>query len=262
MLRVAVLFSVAVLSLTVPAFSQKSKTRPILKPVPTKRLNFAAAQKLLEGEAEGNLQKQMTREVVTFTLTRLNAGPIVELYYPVAPNIPSAKVKITTVPGYGVWYESEAVYREAKRPRHALEELIPDTDTFIAEAPALVARLEKRLRVKLDYSRASLKRLDALVANVQGMLAPAETDPRLFQELLAYYGETLRRALDAEWKATTEVYGKNYSHNVPGLRYLAKSVNQFKLLKPGSSVLSAMFDERNRGASVTLAFDKDVAAAR
>ena len=262
MFRTTALLLMTALFCVVPAYSQKAKTRPVLKPAPIKRLAFAAAQKLLAGETEGNLQKQMTREIVTFTLTKLSGGQIVELYYPVTPNA-TMKAKVTTVPGYGVWYESEAVYQEAKRPRHALEGLLPDTEAFIAQVPQLVARLEKRLRTKLDYSRASLKRLDSLVANTQGVLAPTEVDPKLFQELLAYYGETLRRALPyGEWKTTAEVYGKNYSFQVPGMRYLAKSVNQFKVLKPGTSVMSALYDEKTRGSSVTLAFDKDLAASQ
>jgi hypothetical protein len=246
-----------------PAFGQRSKNRPALKPAPIKRLAFAAAQKLLEGETEGNLQKQMTREIVTFTLTKLSGGQVIELYYPVTSNIPSARVKMATVPGYGVWYESEAVYQEAKRPRHALDGVLPETNVFIEQVPQLVARLEKRLHTKLDYSRASLKRLDSLVAGKQGLLAPTELDDRLFQEVLAYYGEVLRRALPyGEWKATTEAYGKNYTREVPGLRYLMKSVNLFKVLKPGTSVMSAFYDEKTRGTSITVAFDKDIAAAR
>ena len=246
-----------------PAFSQKLKLRPTLKSAPIKRLAFPAAQKLLAGETEGNLQKQVTRDILTFTLTKLATGQVLELYYPVAPNIPSNKIKVTTVPGYGVWYESEAVFREAKRPRHALEDLIPNTNVFIEQVPQLVARLEKRLRTKLDYSRESLRRLDRHVAAVQGMLAPIETDPKLFQELTAYYGETLRRTLSyGEWKSLEERYDKSHTFAVPGVRYLAQSVNQFKLLKPGASVISAMFDEKNRGTSITLAFDKDLAAAR
>ena len=246
----------------VPAYSQKAKTRPVLKPVPIKRMAFAAAQKLMAGETEGNLQKQVTREIVTFTLTKLSGGPIVELYYPVTPNA-TMKAKVTTVPGYGVWYESEAVYHEAKRPRHALEGLLPDTEAFIAQVPQLIARLEKRLRTKLNYSRASLQRLDSLVANVQGVLAPTEMDPKLFQEVLAYYGETLRRELAmTEWKIEPEVYGKNYSFQVPALRYLKKSINLFRVLKPGTSVMNAFYDEKTRGTSVTMAFDKDMTAAQ
>jgi hypothetical protein len=260
--RTITLFCFAMLVCIVPAFSQKAKTRPVLKPVPIKRMPFAAAQKLLEGETEGNLQKQVTREIVTFTLTKLGNGQVLELYYPVTPNA-TLKSKVVTVPGYGVWYESEAVYLEAKRPRHALESVLPDSEAFIAQVPQLVARLEKRLGTKLDYSRASLKRLDALVARVQGVLTPTETDPKLFQELLAYYGETLRRTLPyGEWKTTSEVYGKNYTFQVPGMRYLAKSVNQFKVLKPGASVMNALYDEKVRGSSVTVAFDKDLVTAQ
>ena len=265
MFRTTVLLLMTALFCVVPAYSQKAKTRPVLKPAPIKRMAFAAAQKLLADETEGNLQKQVTREIVTFTLTKLSGGQMLELYYPVTPNAHTAsiKAKVTTVPGYGVWYESEAVYQEAKRPRHALEGLLPDTEAFIAQVPQLVARLEKRLRAKLDYSRASLRRLDSLIANVQGVLAPTEMDPKLFQEVLAYYGETLRRALPySEWKTTAEVYGKNYSFQVPGMRYLMKSVNLFRVLKPGTSVMSAFYDEKVRGSSVTVAFDKDMAAAQ
>ncbi|NOT63948.1 MAG: hypothetical protein HOP19_27355 [Acidobacteria bacterium] len=263
MFRVVLSLVVMALWFPLPVFGQKSKSRPVLKPTPIKRMTFAAAQKLIEGVTEGNLQKQMTREIVTFTLTKLSGGQVIELYYSVTPNIPSSRVKVTTVPGYGVWYENEAVYQEAKRPRHALEGLLPDTTVFIEQVPQLVARLETRLRTKLDYSRASLKRLDSLVAHTQGALAPTELNERLFQEVLAYYGEVLRRALPyGEWKATTETYGKNYTHQVPGMRYLAKSVNLFKVLKPGTSVMSAFYDEKTRGASVTTAFDKDIAAAQ
>ena len=262
MFRTTTLLLIVASLCAVPAFSQKSKTRPVLKPQPIKRLAYAAAQKLLVGETEGNLQKQMTREIVTFTLTKLSSGPIVELYYPVTPNA-TLKTKVTIVPGYGVWYESEAVYQDAKRPRHALEGMLPNTETFIAEVPQLVARLEKRLHTKLDYSRASLKRLDSLIANVQGVLAPTEMDPKLFQEVLAYYGETLRRGLAmTEWKSEPEVYGKNYSFQVPGLRYLKKSINLFRVLKPGTSVMNAFYDEKVRGSSVTVAFDKDMTAAQ
>jgi hypothetical protein len=246
------------------AFSQKPKPRPTLKPAPTKRLAFAAAQQMLAGETEGNLAKQIVKERVAYSLTKLASGQVVELYYPVAPNIQTTgKTKVSSVPGYGVWYESEAVYREAKRPRHALEDLIPNTETFITDVPQLIARLEKRLRTKLDFSRASLRRLDSLVASVQGVLSPTETDTRLFQELTAYYGETLRRTLSySEWKPVQERFDKTNSFAVPGLRYLAPSVNQFKLLKPGASVMNALYDEKNRGSSVTIAFDKDMETAR
>lgn len=255
--------AIALLLLSVvPALSQKSRQKTVPKPAPIKRLPFAAAQKLLVGEEEGNLQKQMTRDVITYSLTRFISGQVLELYYPVTSNMPSAKGKTAAVPGYGIWYENDAVYRESKRPRHALEDLVPNTNDFIAQVPQLITRLEKRLRARLDYSRASLRRLDALVAQTQGILAPTETDPKLFQELLAYYGETLRQALAGEWKPVEDRYGKNFTHNVPGLRYLMKSVNQFKTIQPGVSVMNAMFDEKNRGTSVTLAFDRDLAATR
>jgi hypothetical protein len=261
LLRIVVSVFALVSCLVAPAFSQKAKPKAVAKPAPIQRLTFAAAQKMLEGEEEGNLQKQTTREVVTYTRTRFISGAVLELYYPVMSNVAAGKGKVATVPGYGVWYESQAVYNDAKRPRHALEDLIPNADAFITEVPQLVARLEKRLRTKLDYSRASLKRLDALLGR-QGILAPTETDAKLFQELLAYYGETLRQTLGGEWKPVEDRYGKSHSFNVPGLRYLMRSVNQFKLMKPGASVLNALFDEKNRGSSVTLAFDKDLAAAQ
>ena len=165
------------------------------------------------------------------------------------------------VPGYGVLYESEAAYNDATRPRHALEDLIPDGRAFIASVPQLVARLEKRLRTRLDYSRASLRRLDALVASYRSTHADSPTiDATLFQELTAYYGETLRRALNAEWQATEERVGKTqFIQLEPNLRFTAPGALRSQLLKPWSSILNALYEETNRSGSVTQAFDAESA---
>ena len=236
-------------------------------PAGSKRLPFVQAQKLLEGEKEGNLNKRATFDVLTYTLTRLRSGQLLELYYPVRANMPTSKssAKNATVPGYGVLYESEADYTETTRPRHALEDLIPDGRAFVDSIPQLVALLEKRLRTgagKLDYSRASLKRLDAYIASYQSAHTTAETNAQLFQELTAYYGETLRRALNGEWQLTNERVSKTRVQIEPNIRFVPGSSTRAKIVKPWSSVHGALHDEERRGVGVTKAFDADLAAAR
>jgi hypothetical protein len=236
--------------------------KPESKPASVRRLPFAQAQKLLAGEAEGNLEKRLNRELLTYTRTRLSNGQVLELYYPVTANQVTGKRTATTAPGYGVLYESAAIYTDATRPRHALEDLIPDAQAFVAALPQLVARLEKRLRARLDYSRASMKKLDAFIVAHQRNHTTAETDAQLFQELTAYYGETLRRALAAEWVIAPERVGKSHAQNEPNLRVTASGAARSRLLKPWQSVLNALCNEDKLGSGLTKAFDADVAAAQ
>lgn len=257
------------LLLVVPTFSQgrKPKSVPAGPPPFNKRLPFAQAQQLLAGESEGNLNKRMTFETVTYTLTRLRNGQVLELFYPVTPNQPTkpgSKARGATVPGYGVLFESEAAYQDANRPRHALEELIPDARSFVSNVPQLIARLEKRLRVgagKLDYTRASLRKLDVFVANYRSAHeVGVETNPQLFQELTAYYGETLRRALEGEWLLSSERVSKTYVQTEPNLRVTGGYATRSRIIKPWSTMLSLLYDEDKRSTSVTKQFDAEVAA--
>jgi hypothetical protein len=236
-------------------------------PASVRRLPFAQAQRLLEGENEGNLDKRIVADMPTYTLTRLRSGQLLELYYPVRANMPAGKgaAKNAIVPGYGVLYETEADYKEATRPRGALEDLIPDGRAFVDSIPQLVAQLEKRLRLgagKLDYSRASLKRLDAYIAAYQSAHTTAETNAQLFQELTAYYGETLRRALGGEWQLSNERVSKTHVQIEPNIRFTPVGSARSKLIKPWSSVHGALHDEEKRGVGLTKAFDMDLAAAR
>jgi hypothetical protein len=253
------------LSLAAAAFPQKKRQPP--PPSNINKIPFAQAQKLLEGEREGNLNKRTAGDALTYTLTRLRSGQLLELYYPVKPNVPVGKgaAKNALVPGYGVLYESEADYSEATRTRHALEDLLPDGRAFVSDLPQLVARLEKRLRLaagKLDYSRASLKRLDAYIAGYQSAHTTAEINPQLFQELTAYYGETLRRALNGEWQLSQERVSKTQVQIEPNLRFVSAASAHSKLIKPWSSVYSVLHDEDKRGLGLAKAFDADLAAAR
>ena len=255
------LFCLTNLALGQTSKPAKAKAKPVA--AGPRRLAFAEAQTLLAEAREGNLEKRVSRDMVTYTRTRLPNGQVLELNYPVTANQPvKGKVPRTSlVPGYGVLYESEAAYNDATRPRHALEDLIPDGRAFIASVPQLVARLEKRLRTRLDYSRASLRRLDALVASYRSTHADSPTiDATLFQELTAYYGETLRRALNAEWQATEERVGKTqFIQLEPNLRFTAPGALRSQLLKPWSSILNALYEETNRSGSVTQAFDAESA---
>lgn len=261
-------YLLSLLCLAVPALSQTPQAaQPKAKPKSAggpRRLAFAEAQKLLGEAREGNLEKLLRREQVTYTRTTLASGQVLELFYPVTTNQPAkaGKPRTTTAPGYGVLYESLAAYNEDKRPRHALEGLIPDGSAFIATVPQLIARLEKRLRAgRLDYSRASLRKLDSFVAAYRSNHLSSETDAALFQELTAYYGETLRRALNAEWQVLNERVGKTqHVQPEPNLRFTPSGAVRSLVVKPWSSVFNALYDEAQRGGAVTRAFDADVAA--
>lgn len=237
------------------AFAQQIKSKTKLT---SKRLSLAEARRLLTGEAEGNLSNQPNK----FSRTKLNSGQVLELYYPITTANPSRKGRTYTAPGYGVLYESEAAFKDATRPRHVLEELIPDGSGFVANIPQLIARLERRLGVgsgKLDFSRASLRRVDSLVAGFHSSHTTAQTDPRLFQELTAYYGESLRRALSGEWRIREERFGETHIQSEPNISFSSSGKN--KEIKPWSSVINALYDEDKRGVRLSTVYDADVKAA-
>ncbi|MDX2029723.1 MAG: hypothetical protein SF339_03570 [Blastocatellia bacterium] len=225
------------------------------KPPATRRISFAEGKKLLSGQTEGNETNQPGR----FTRSVLGDGRVLELFYPISVPASARRSGRAAAPGYGILYESEAAFHELTRPHHMLEELIPDGRSFVASIPQLVARLEKRLG-RLDYSRESLRRLDGLVAGFHSTHTTAQTDPRLFQELTAYYGETLRRALQAEWKIREEKVGKTHVQTEPNLAVLNGGKN--RELKPWSSVITALFDEDKRGIRLTKVFDADLSALK
>src|SRR5205823_6040125 len=172
----------------------------------------------LEGETEGNLAKRQN----IFSRTRLRSGQILELYYPLSVSKQTGKTRPASVPGYGMLYESETAYADTLRPHHILEDLIPDAQSFIASIPQLTLNLQKRLRAgaqALDYSSASLKRLDLYIASYQRLHTTADTDPQLFQELTAYYGETLRRALNGQWRIHQEKVDRTHRQAEPNISF-------------------------------------------
>lgn len=225
------------------------------KPKPSRRISFAEGQKLLAAETEGNLAKQPGR----FTRTRLSDGRVLELFYPISTPNPARKSRPLVAPGYGVLYESEAALDEATRPRHMLEDLIPDGRAFLDNLPQIIARLEKRCG-KLNYTRESLRRLDGLIAGFHSSHTTAQTDPKLFQEITAYYGETLRRALNGEWRVREEKVGKTRVQTEPNLVFTADGKQ--KEMKPWSRVITALYDEENRGIRLSKVFDSDLAQTR
>lgn len=250
-------FSALVLSLLLifnaSAFAQRSQ--PKVKAA-GRRLGFAAARALLTNETEGNLANQPGK----FTRTRLGNGQVLELHYPLTTLNPTRRSKTATIPGYGVLYESEAAFKETMVPRHALADLIPDGRGFLDKVPQLVARLERRLGVgagRLDYSRQSLRRLDAYIAGFHRTHTTAQTDAQLFQELTAYYGETLRRATNGAWRIHEDKTGGARVQAEPNV---ASATG--KEIKPWSSVLTALYDEDRRGIGLTKVFDADVKAAQ
>jgi hypothetical protein len=237
----------------------RPKASPKPKPGEPQRLTFAEAQSRLEGEAEGNLAQRSN----IFSRTRLRSGQVLELYYPIAPPKSSGKSRTAGVPGYGLLYESEAAYRDSIRPRHILEDLIPDAQGFLGSIPQLVASLQKRLRASaqaLDYSPASLKRIDLYIASYQRSHTTADTDPQLFQELTAYYGETLRRAVNGEWRVRHEPLDRSRAQAEPNIIFGAGSASGE--LKPWDSVVTALHDDNHKGKKLSAALSADVEAAR
>jgi hypothetical protein len=217
-----------------------------------RRLGFEEAVRIVTGEDEGNLARQAGR----FTRTRLRDGRIVEIFYPLTAN---ARTPRNRVPGYGMLYSSAASFEEANRPRHMLEELLPDGRSFVTQIPQLIIRLERRLRVspgRLEMNRAGLRRVDLFLRNHHASHTTAQTDPRLFQELTAYYGETLRRTLQGEWKIDEERVSANHRQAEPNL-----VVGNGRTIKPWSTVIRVLYDEDNRGFGLTRSFDTDSRAS-
>jgi hypothetical protein len=250
--RLSLIAAILILPLNINSLSQPSINQR--RPAPRK-IGFAEAQKLLANENEGNLSKQPGK----FSRTKLSGGQVLELYYPITAPDPRRKLRPTTVPGYGMLYESELAYKEANRVPHVLEDLIPDSHRLVGEVPQLVARLEKRLRLgagKLDYSRASLKRVDAYLAGYLRSHSTMQTDPQLFQELTAYYGETLRRAVGGEWRVREDKVSKYPEPNI------IIGGGGTKEIKPWSGLITILYDEEKRGAGLTKLFDADADATR
>ena len=250
--RLLLIAALLIIPFEINSLSQPSRTPK--RPAPRK-IGFAEAQKLLADENEGNLSKQPGK----FSRTKLSGGQVLELYYPITAPDPRRKFRPTTVPGYGMLYESELAYKEANRVPHVLEDLIPDSQKLVGDIPQLVARLEKRLRLGaggLDYSRASLKRVDGYLAGYLRSHSTMQTDPQLFQELTAYYGETLRRAVGGEWRVRKDEVFKYPEPNI------MISGGRVKEVKPWSGLISILYDEEKRGPVLTKLFDVDSGAAR
>lgn len=249
--------------LTAFGHAQASKPKPTPTPKPKpgdpQRLAFADAQRLLDGEKEGNLAQRPN----VFSRTRLRTGQILELYYPITAVGASAKAKASSVPGYGLLYESEAAYQEAMRPHHILEDLIPDPHAFVASIPQLTASLQKRLRLgaaALDYSPASLKRIDLFIATYQRAHTTADTDPQLFQELTAYYGETLRRAVNGQWRVSSAKIDRTHTQAEPNIIF--ESGGASGELKPWDRIVTSLHDDNHKGTKLAEAFSADIEAAR
>ena len=254
--RLSLIAALLILPFNVNSFSQQPKNKTNQA---ARKVGFAEAQKLLANENEGNLSKQPGK----FSRTRLSGGQVLEVYYPITTPNPRRKSRPVTTPGYGVLHESELAFKEANRPRHVLEDLIPNGHKLVGDIPQLVAKLEKRLRLgagKLDYSRASLKRVDAYLAGYLSSHSTMQTDPQLFQELTAYYGETLRRAIGAEWRVREERVSE--LHKQPEPNIILNSGGGAKEIKPWSGLISVLYDEDKRGAGLTKLFDADLAATK
>lgn len=224
------------------------------------RIGFDDARRLLDGEREGNLNHRPG----SYSRTQLRDGRILELFYPIAATARTgARRRPAGIPGYGLLYATAADYEEAHRPRHILEELLPNGASFIGEIPMLIERLEKRLRTgsrRLEYTRASLRRIDAYLAAYRRTHTTADADPAFFQELTAYYGEVMRRELAAEWRIHQESIAQKHVQAVPNLIFTGAGGK--RELKPWSTVLNVLYNEDVRGLTITAAGEADLRAAR
>ena len=221
---------------------------PKANPVLSHRISFEEARRIVSTDDEGNLMRQPDR----FTRTRTRGGQVIEIYYPL--NV-SGRTR-GGVPGYGILYPSEAAFREATRPHHMLEDLIPDAQVFVSQIPQLIARLEKRLHLtpgQLQFSRLGLRKVDGYLRLHHASHTTAQTDARLFQELTAYYGETLRQSANGQWRIHEERVSELHRQSEPNL-VLSHGVE----VKPWSSVIRALYDEDNRGIGLTRSFDSDL----
>jgi hypothetical protein len=254
--RRILLAAAATLFLSFAAFSQQTQVKH-------ERLTFEQAKSLLEsdGAREANLGKRSDG----YSLTRLNTGRVLELFYPIksSPSSPrSAKApRSASLAGYGVVYDSEASYREAMRPRHILEELLPDGQVFVAQVPDLIARLERRMKIgkgRLDYSRETLRRVDSFVSSYRRAHSTADTDPAFFQELTAYYGEVLRQETSGEWVVRSENIAQQLIQRVPNVAFVRDGARLER--RPWSTVLNVLNNEDHRNLSLTSARDADLRA--
>ena len=239
------------------ATAQKAPSPGRNDPILSQRISFEEARRLIELEEEGNLSRQPNR----FTRTHLRSGQVVEIYYPLRVVNRTSRVQRSAVPGYGVLYPSLAAYQEATRPRHMLEDLIPDGRVFVSQIPELIQRLEKRLRIasgRLHPTPEGLRRVDQFLRLHHATHTTAQTDPRLFQELTAFYGETLRRAVGGEWRIEEEPVGPTYRQTEPNLWLSGGGVPRSQ--KPWSSVIQALYDEDRRGAGLSRSYQTDLAA--
>ncbi len=253
------LIAIGLISLFNPSsFSEPSKNGNKNKST-SRRVSFAEAQRLLTNENEGNLSKQPGK----FTRTKLSTGQVLEVYYPITARSPARRSRPVTAPGYGLLYESEAAFKEANRPRHVLEDLIPDGHKLVGNIPQLVAKLEKRLRAgagKLDYSRASLRRIDAYLAGYLNSRSTMQTDPQLVQDLTAYYGETLRRAINGQWRIREERVGESRAQAEPNI--ILTYGGRTKEIGPWSGIIIALYDEDRRGTGLIKVLDADIRATQ
>ncbi len=249
MVAAALLFSCA-------AFSQQS-------PQKNERLTFEQAKSLLEtdGAREGNLGKRSE----SYSLTRLGNGKVLEIFYPIKSSASSTRStkapRSASLAGYGVIYDSEISYREAMRPRHILEELLPDGQAFVAQVPDLISRLERRMKIgkgRLDYSRATLRRVDSFVSSYRRAHSTADTDPAFFQELTAYYGEVLRQETSGEWVVRSENIAQKLVQRVPNVAFVREGARLER--RPWSTVLNILNNEDHRNLSLTSARDVDLKA--
>jgi len=239
------------------AAAQKASSPTRNDPILSQRISFEEARRLIENEEEGNLSRQPNR----FTRTHLRSGQVIEVYYPLRLVSRASRSQRSAVPGYGVLYPSLAAYQEATRPRHMLEDLIPDGRAFVSQIPELIKRLEKRLRIapgRLNTTPEGLRRVDQFLRLHHATHTTAQTDPRLFQELTAFYGETLRRAVGGEWRIDEESVGPTYRQTEPNLSLTGGGAPRSQ--KPWSSVIQALYDEDRRGAGLSRSYQADLAA--
>jgi hypothetical protein len=92
-----------------------------------------------------------------------------------------------------------------REPVHILYNQIPSQERFITEIPLLISNLAKELELdpsELDKTLDSLLAVDRAVSNKNRQMYIDNSNKRILGSLIAYIGETIRIAINGEWKIT------------------------------------------------------------
>jgi hypothetical protein len=120
--------------------------------------------------------------------------------------MPDGQVLVVDSTGKGRLWESRddiiaVIQQAAEPPEHILTGLLPAGKKFVDSIPSLIGQLPDKLKINrksLDFSWESLTLIDQQVFSRIGRKKCLT--PELFEPLLAYAGETMRRRKNGKWE--------------------------------------------------------------